>query len=79
MNTSNQSIHIGDEIKRQLKLQERSVAWLAKQIGADSSNLSKRLKHQDMHTCLLRRISTALNVDFFEKMSQDLSPKLKGG
>ena len=74
----NQSIHIGEEIKQELNIQDRSVAWLAKQISSDPSNLYKRLKHQDMHIGLLRRISVALNVDFFEKLSHDLSEKLRG-
>ena len=74
----NTSIHIGEEIKRHLKIQDRSVVWLAKQIGCDPSNLNKQLKNQHIHGNLLYRISIALNEDFFAKYSQELSEKLKG-
>ena len=74
----NPSIHIGEEIKKQLEIQERSVVWLAKQISIDPSNLNKRLMQQQIHCELLYRISIALNEDFFAIYSQYLSEKLHG-
>ena len=73
----NPSIHIGEEIKQQLKMQERSVVWLAKQVNSDPSNLYKQLKYPHIHSEMLYRISVALNEDFFVLYSQKLSEKLQ--
>jgi hypothetical protein len=34
-------IHMGDEIRKELNHQSRSIAWLANEIEHDSSNLHK--------------------------------------
>ena len=57
-------VHIGEEILKELKAQERSVAWLAKKVNRDRSNLNKQLKCPHLHGELLYRISTVLGVDF---------------
>jgi plasmid maintenance system antidote protein VapI len=58
-------IHIGDCIKHELAEQERSVAWLARQIHIDASYLRKILKTDNIHVDLLLRISKVLNHNFF--------------
>jgi len=64
-------MHIGKLILQQLKEQERSVAWLARQVNVDGSNLGRLLKKsRHIHAELLWRISTALNVDFFVYYSE---------
>ena len=66
-------VHIGDEIRKELLLQERSVAWLAKQIEhGDPSNLSKQLNSKHIRPELLFDISVALQKDFFAFYSQEL-------
>ena len=69
----NPSIHIGEEIRQQLKAQERSIAWLAGKVNHDSSNLCKLLKCSHIPTELLYHISVALSKDFFAQYSQQLS------
>lgn len=63
-------LHIGEMIRQELKLQRRSVAWLAEQLHCNRSNAYKILERKDMDTVLLRRISKALNCDFFLRISQ---------
>ena len=58
-------IHIGDEIRKELNVQKRSVNWLADEIGCDRSNLSRQLQSPHLHPKKLYLISKALNVDFF--------------
>jgi len=60
----NEKIHIGELILQKLKERERSIAWLAKKIGCDRSNLYKRLKKDDISMKLLSRISSILDFDF---------------
>ena len=78
MNPPIPPIHIGEEIKQELNIQERSVVWLAKQVSCDPSNLYKQLKYPHIHAELLYRISIALNEDFFARYSQKLYEKLQG-
>jgi hypothetical protein len=58
-------IHIGQEIESELRKQERSVTWLAKNINCDRSNIYRIFRKQDIDTNLLLRISQALNRNFF--------------
>jgi hypothetical protein len=66
------TFHIGEEIKKQLKIQERSIAWLAKKVCCDPSDLGKQLKRQHINTALLYRIAKVLKVDFFAYFSNQL-------
>ena len=66
-------VHIGSEIRKQLKEQKRSVSWLAEEIGCDNSSLSRRLKNQHINTKLLFQISIVLGKDFFGYCSKALS------
>ena len=66
-------IHLGDEIRKQLNVQQRSVNWLADKIGCDQSNLRKKLEKPHFNIVMLYRISAVLNVDFFAHYSESLS------
>jgi len=70
---SNYDIPIGDLILKKLKEKERSIVWLAKQIGCDDSNLGKMLKGKRyIYPDFLLRISAILEEDFFDYYSQKL-------
>ena len=71
------NLHIGDEIRQELYFQERSVAWLANRIGADSSNLRKKLTASHIQEEWLYKISIALKKDFFSLYSQQLSDEIQ--
>ena len=61
--------HIGNSIRQRMKDNGQSIAWLARQIPCDRSNLHKKLSEADMDTFLLWRISAILHYDFFKLYS----------
>ena len=63
-------IHLGQLIKTELERQERTPTWLAKKINCDRTNISRIFERKSIDTDLLSRISTALNRNFFEDLSQ---------
>ena len=69
----NSKIDIGEQVFQKMKEKERTMVWLAKQVGCNESNLRKTLKNSQFVYCdLLLRISEALEEDFFECYSQKL-------
>ena len=70
-------LDICNEIKRHLKIQRRSVRWLAAQINCDHSNLNRKLKFRSMNSDLLVIISDVLDVNFL-KMLADAFAEEKG-
>ena len=68
-----QKIHIGEEINKVLHNQQRSLNWLADEMGCDRSNLRKKLEKPHICCLLLHRISVVLRVDFFSYYSKSLS------
>ena len=63
-------IHIGQLIKTELELQERTPAWLAKKINCDRTNIYRIFNRSSIDTELLSRISIALNRNFFAELSE---------
>ena len=63
-------IHLGQLIKTELERQERTPTWLAKKINCDRTNIYRIFERKSIDTDLLSRISTALNRNFFEELSQ---------
>ena len=70
---SNEELHIGDAIKQIVKLQGRSPSWLAKQLGCERANIYDIYIRPYIDTFLLRKISIALNYDFFLLYSSKLN------
>ena len=71
------NLYLSDLILQKLKEKERSVAWLARQVGCNGDNLRKTLNNnQDLYTDLLYRISVALEEDFFACYSEKLKENL---
>ena len=68
-------IHIGHLIEQELRRQERSVTWLARQLSCDRTNIYDIFRRSNIDTFLLYRISIALHHDFFQYFSQELNPK----
>ena len=72
-------MHIGELILQKLKERERSIAWLARQVGCDDANLGRLLKNsQYIHSGLLKRISKALKENLFEYYAEELKEEEKG-
>ena len=73
----NNKIDIGEIVIQKLKEKERTMVWLAKQVGCNESNLRKTLKNSQFVYCdLLLRISVALEEDFFACYSQKLKENI---
>ena len=69
-------IHIGKLIIEKLKREERSVAWLARQVNRDDANFGRLLKNSNhIHSELLLRISIALQENFFAYYSDIVNKK----
>ncbi len=64
---------IGMLIKEELQAQERSVAWFARKIHLDRSNVYRLFQKNSIDTDLLRRVSQILGRDFFAVYSETLS------
>lgn len=64
---------IGILIKEELLAQERSVAWFARKIHLDRSNVYRLFQKNSVDTDLLRRISQVLGRDFFAAYSEEIS------
>lgn len=58
-------IHIGKEIEKELRRQERSVTWFAKQLCCERTNVYSIFKRDSIDTYLLYRISLILRKNFF--------------
>lgn len=56
--------HIGQLIR-----QERSVAWFARQLSCDRSNIYRIFQKESIDTYLLVRISIILQYNFFSTLS----------
>ena len=66
-------IHLGTEIRKELNIQKRTVAWLANEIGHDASNLGKQLNNQFVPLKWLINISKVLKKDFISLYSNKLA------
>ena len=69
--------HIGNCIKEELKRQDRSIAWLSRQVFCDRSNLSRILQNQYVDINLLRRISISLRYNFFKQLSEKVQQDIE--
>ena len=58
-------IHIGRLIQAQLKADQRTVSWLAKQIPCTRNHLYKIFRKDSLDCALLLRISLAMQFNFF--------------
>ena len=68
----------GESIKRVLKEQERSEAWLARKVSCDPGNFNRILKKRSIDIDLLRRISIVLGYNFILEYAQNLEQQLNG-
>lgn len=71
------NFHIGKVIKDELGRQERSIAWLARKIGCDSSSLNRHLKKQYTEMDIIVRVSVALGHNFGEELLKHINEKME--
>ncbi len=65
------AVHIGKEIKAELRRQERGVSWLADKLHCDRTNVYDIFKREGIDTRLLERIRIILDRNFFALYYQD--------
>ena len=58
-------IHIGELIRKEMRRQGKTNAWLAEQIGVTPRTANKIFSKKDIDTAQLLHISKALQHDFF--------------
>ena len=66
------NINIGMVIRLELQRQERSVAWLARQLGTSRMACYRIFESYSIDTYILLKISRALNYDFFALYSENM-------
>ena len=59
-------VHVGRMIQCELERQGRSVAWLAKSIYCEKSNIYKLFRRESIGIDQLMRISEAMEHDFLK-------------
>ena len=65
------AIHIGKEIKAELRRQRRGVTWFAQQLYCDRTNVYNIFKREGIDTILLQRIGAVLGRNFFALYCQE--------
>ncbi len=58
-------IHIGKLIEEELRRQERTVSWFARNLYCERANVYDIFKRQSIDTDMLLRISIVLRHNFF--------------
>ena len=70
------NINVGQLIRNELTHQERSVAWLARKIMCDRTNIYRIFAKESIDNELLVRISKALNHNFFNDIAATVEDRL---
>lgn len=73
------NFHMGDLIKAELKNQERSISWLARKIGCDSSCLSRHLKNRYVELSIIINSSVALGCNFGNELQDYIKYRIEIG
>jgi len=71
------NINIGFAVRKKMSEQGTSIAWLARQVNCDQSNLCKHLQNIHIYPELLLKISIALETDFFVYYSHYLKQTIE--
>ncbi len=67
---------IGVLIRDELRAQERTVSWLARELSCDRSNIYRIFNRHSFDTDTLARISVILNHDFFSDLSDGIKSRM---
>ena len=71
------NIHIGQLIREQLKADQRSASWLAREIGCSRNHVYKIFNRPSLDADLILRISIAMNFNFFQYYSAEVNAAIK--
>lgn len=73
----NCNIHIGQLIREQLKADQRSASWLAREIGCSRNHVYKIFSKSSLDSDLIFRISKAMNFNFFQYYTAEFIEGMK--
>lgn len=71
------NIHIGHLIREQLKTDNRSVSWLAREIHCTRNNVYKIFNKPSLDGDLILKISIAMNYNFFQYYTAEFVENIK--
>jgi DNA-binding phage protein len=71
------NIHIGHLIQTQLKADQRSASWLAREIGCSRNHVYKVFKKSSLEADLILKISIAMSFNFFQYYSAEVNAAMK--
>ena len=71
------NIHIGQLIREQLKADQRSASWLAREIGCSRNHVYKVFKKSSLEADLILKISIAMSFNFFQYYSAEVNAAMK--
>ena len=74
----NEDFHLGRLIREELRSQQRTVKWLAKQINCERSTCYYIFDRKFIDIPLLEKISAALHRNFFADLSNYMESVLSG-
>ena len=77
MENATSNIHIGHIIQARLKTDQRSVSWLAREIGCSRNHLYKVFRKPSLDGELLLSISLSMNFNFFQYYTMAFLENLK--
>ena len=77
MGTRERNIHIGHLIHEQLKKDQRSVSWLAREIHCTRNNLYKIFNKASLDSDLILKISRAMQFNFFQYYTAEFLQGMK--
>lgn len=71
------NIHIGHLIREQLKADQRSASWLAREIGCSRNHVYKIFNKPSLDAELILKISIAMSFNFFQYYSAEVNAAMK--
>ena len=77
METHESNIHIGHLIREQLKADDRSVSWLAREIHCTRNHVYKIFVKPSLDSDLILKISNAMNFNFFQYYTAEFLENIK--
>ena len=76
MENSGNGLHIGHLIQEQLRKDNRSVGWLARQIPCSRNHVYKIFNKPSLDSDLILKISNAMNFNFFQYYTTEFKQSL---
>ncbi len=76
MENAKNSLHIGHLIQEQLRKDNRSVGWLARQIPCSRNHVYKIFNKPSLDSDLILKISNAMNFNFFQYYTEEFKQSL---